>query len=86
VTLPWAREYAFDEAYAKRAYDSATLTELAAAIKSDPATRETYFHYYSSGRAKSSAEALAKWQGYWCGLRDMTGVAFTACYCPAPKP
>jgi sphingomyelin phosphodiesterase acid-like 3 len=86
VTLPWAREYAFKEAYGKPKVDTATLTELAAAINSDPATRERYFGYYSSGNAKSTAEALAKWQGYWCGLRDMTGAAFTACYCPAPKP
>jgi sphingomyelin phosphodiesterase acid-like 3 len=86
VTLPWAREYDFTEAYAKPRYDTATLTQLAAAIASDPATREKYFTYYSSGNAKSSAEALAKWQGYWCGLRDMTGAAFTACYCPTSKP
>jgi sphingomyelin phosphodiesterase acid-like 3 len=87
VTLPWAREYSFDEAYAKSNYDAATLTELAAAIGNDPATREKYFTYSSSGAAKSAAEALAKWQGYWCGLTTMTGSAFTTCYCaPAPKP
>jgi hypothetical protein len=85
VTLPWAREYAFDEAYAKSKYDAATLTELAASIGSDATTRDQYFGYYSSGSAKSTAEALAKWQGYWCGLTIMTGPAFTTCYCSAPK-
>jgi sphingomyelin phosphodiesterase acid-like 3 len=86
VTLPWAREYSFAEAYGKPKYDTATLTELATAIGSDAATREKYFGYYSSGDAKSSAEALAKWQGYWCGLNTMTGSSFTACYCTATKP
>lgn len=84
VTLPWSREYAFDEAYAKPRYDTATLTELAAAIGSDAATREKYFTYISSGNAKSAAEALAQWQGYWCGFQAMTGTAFTKCYC-TPK-
>lgn len=83
VTLPWAREYAFDEAYAKSQYDTAALTELAAAIGSDAATRAQYFGYTSSGSAKSTAEALAVWQGYWCGLKAMTESAFTACYCAA---
>jgi sphingomyelin phosphodiesterase acid-like 3 len=81
VTLPWSREYSFDDAYAKPAYTAATLTELATVIGSDAATRTQYFGYLSSGAAKSSAEALAKWQGYWCGLRTMTESAFSACYC-----
>jgi len=85
VTIPWTRQYAFDEAYAKPRYDTATLTELAASIGSDPATREKYFQYTTSSNAKSTAEALAAWQGYWCGLTDMTGSEFTACYCPAAK-
>jgi sphingomyelin phosphodiesterase acid-like 3 len=83
VTLPWKREYAFDEAYAKARYDTATLTELAAAIGRDEKTRAQYFDYTSSGNAKSTAEALAKWQGYWCGLTALTGPAFTKCYCDA---
>jgi hypothetical protein len=81
VTLPWSREYSFDDTYAKRSYDDAALTELATAIDSDAATRAKYFAYMSSGAEKSSAEALAKWKGYWCGLRTMTPAAFAACYC-----
>jgi hypothetical protein len=84
VTLPWAREYAFDEAYAKSKYDAATMTELAASIGKDPATRQKYFAYSASGDEKVAADALAKWQGYWCGLRAMAGTAFTTCYC-SPK-
>lgn len=86
VTLPWAREYSFDEAYAKTKYDTATLTQLAAAIGSNTATREQYFGYSSSGAPKGTAEALATWQGYWCGLTAMTGSAFTTCYCAPAKP
>jgi sphingomyelin phosphodiesterase acid-like 3 len=86
VTLPWAREYSFAEAYGKRTYDTAALTELAAAIGNDAASREKYFGYYSSGNTKSTAEALAKWPGYWCGLQAITGSAFTPCYCNATKP
>ena len=86
VTLPWAREYAFDEAYGKPRYDTATLTQLAAAIGADPATREKYFTYSPSGAPKETAAALATWQGYWCGLEAMTGTAFTTCYCTPPKP
>lgn len=85
VTLPWSREYAFDEAYEKARYDTGTLTEIAAAIGSDAATREEYFNYTSSENAKSTAGALAKWQGYWCGLKAMSESAFTACYCAGPK-
>jgi hypothetical protein len=81
ITLPWAREYAFDEAYKKPKYDTASLTELAAAIGSDPATREQYFGNLSSGSASSTAGALATWQGYWCGLTKMTGSDFKTCYC-----
>lgn len=81
VTLPWTREYAFDDAYAKPKYDTSTLTALAASIGSDAATREKYFVYASSGSAKSTAAALAKWQGYWCGLKIMTPDKFSACYC-----
>jgi sphingomyelin phosphodiesterase acid-like 3 len=87
-TLPWAREYAFDEAYTTSNYDAATLTELANAISTDPATREKYFAFTSSGDAKTSAPALAQWQGYWCGLTAMTASTFTTCYCktpPAPR-
>lgn len=84
VTLPWAREYAFDEAYAKPKYDTATLTQLAAEIGSSATTREQYFGFLSSGAPKSTAGALAAWPGYWCGLTTMTGSAFTACYC-APR-
>jgi sphingomyelin phosphodiesterase acid-like 3 len=81
VTLPWSREYSFDEAYAKPRYNAATLNALATEIGSDTATRAEYFDYYSSGAAKPSAQALAMWRGYWCGLRTMTGSAFAACYC-----
>lgn len=81
VTLPWSREYSFSEAYAKSKYDTATLTELAAEIGSDAATRAEYFGYTSSGSAKSTAGALAKWQGYWCGLKAMAASTFSACYC-----
>ena len=81
VTLPWSREYSFDDAYAKRAYDDKTLTELEAAIASDEATRAKYFDYMASGAAKSAADALAGWRGYWCGLRIMNATPFTACAC-----
>jgi hypothetical protein len=81
VAVPWTREYAFDEAYAKPAYDTATLTQLAAMIGSDTTTRTLYFDHLSSANAKRTADALAMWQGYWCGLTTMTGTAFTACYC-----
>lgn len=81
VATPWTREYNFDAAYAKPAYDAATLTQLAAAMANDTATRTLYFDHLSSGSAKSSADALAKWRGYWCGLRQMTTAAFTKCYC-----
>jgi hypothetical protein len=84
VTLPWAREYAFDEAYAKTRYDVAALTELAAAIESDTATREKYFNFTTSGSAKSTAEALPQWKGYWCGFTAMKAAPFTACYCGTP--
>jgi sphingomyelin phosphodiesterase acid-like 3 len=83
VTLPWAREYAFAEAYAKRKYDTVALTDVAASIGSDPAVRAQYFDRLSSGAPKSSAPALAKWQGYWCGLTLMTGPEFVTCYCSA---
>lgn len=84
VMLPWTREYAFNEAYAKPKYDTGVLTELTAAIGNDAATRDQYFGYSSSGSAKSTAGALAKWQGYWCGLTTMTASTFSACYCAAP--
>ena len=83
VTLPWAREYSFDEAYAKPSYDVTALTSLAASIGTNAATRAQYFGYTSSGNAKSTAEALAMWQGYWCGLKVMTESVFTTCYCGA---
>lgn len=86
VALPWAREYAFDEAYAKTKYDTATLTQLAAEIGSNATTREQYFGYSSSGAPKSTASALAAWPGYWCGLTAMTGSTFTICYCAPAKP
>ena len=87
VALPWTREYAFDEAYGKTKYDAATLEELAASIGSDTATRQKYFTFNSSGNAKVSADALAQWQSYWCGLNAMNGTAFTKCYCaPAAGP
>jgi sphingomyelin phosphodiesterase acid-like 3 len=87
VTLPWTREYSFDEAYGKSRYDVAALMDLAASIGNNTTTRDKYFDYTSSGSAKSTAEALAAWQAYWCGLKAMTGSAFTTCYCTAtPKP
>jgi sphingomyelin phosphodiesterase acid-like 3 len=85
VTLPWSREYSFNDAYRKPRYDTVTLTWLAASIGNHAATREQYFTYTSSGNAKSTAGALAKWQGYWCGLQAMNGDAFEACYCTEPR-
>jgi hypothetical protein len=81
VTVPWAREYSFDQAYAKSSYDTASLTEIGAAIAKDNTTRQTYFNYNSSGNAKTTAEALAAWKGYWCGLTIMAASKFTSCYC-----
>jgi len=81
VTAPWAREYSFDEAYGKTKYDAATLTQLAASIDNDTATREKYFTYYSSGSPKATAGALAAWKGYWCGLTVFNAARFTTCYC-----
>ncbi|HEX6160760.1 MAG TPA: metallophosphoesterase [Thermoanaerobaculia bacterium] len=83
VALPWSREYSFAEAYAKPAYNTATLTELASSIHDDASSRAKYFNFSSSGDAKVTAGALATWQAYWCGLRIMTASAFPACYCAA---
>jgi len=81
VTLPWAREYSFDEAYGKKKYDTTSLMQIASSIGSTEATRTQYFNYYASGAPKAAGEALAMWQAYWCGLNEMTGSAFTSCYC-----
>jgi hypothetical protein len=81
VTLPWAREYAFNEAYAKRRYDTAALTQIAASIGSNATTREQYFTFASSGAPKGTASSLAQWQGYWCGLTNMAGSKFVSCWC-----
>jgi hypothetical protein len=81
VTLPWSREYSFAEAYAKPRYTAAALAELAAAIRTDTATRTKYFTYMPSGAPKEVEEALAGWKGYWCGLRMMREAAFGTCYC-----
>jgi hypothetical protein len=85
LTLPWAREYSYDDAYRKPRYDTATLTEIAGAIEKDEATRTKYFGFMSSGNPKSTSEALAGWKGYWCGLTIMNADAFTRCYCSLPK-
>lgn len=81
VTAPWAREYAFAEAYRKPRYDTSTLTELAGAIADDSAVREQYFTFMPSSAPKPAASALAIWQGYWCGLQTFAAPAFTTCYC-----
>ncbi|HEX2835093.1 MAG TPA: metallophosphoesterase [Thermoanaerobaculia bacterium] len=84
VATPWAREYSFDDAYAKSNYDTASLMEIAHAIGTDSDTRTRYFGYLSSGAPKSTAGALAAWQSYWCGLRTLNVNAFTPCACGAP--
>ena len=85
VSLPWAREYAFDEAYGKQRYDVASLMQLATAIGKDATTREQYFTHSTSGAPKSTASALAKWQGYWCGLTLMNPTSFVQCYCNSSR-
>lgn len=85
VTLPWQREYSFDAAYGKRRYDTFALADLEQAIGSDEKTRTQYFTYNSSGNAKTTAEALSLWRGYWCGLTALNEPAFEQCYCAAPK-
>jgi 3',5'-cyclic AMP phosphodiesterase CpdA len=86
VTPPWTSEYSFNETYGKSKYDTKALTELAAAIRNDPATRQTYFNLTTSGSAKNTATELAKWQGYACGMSVTTESAFTTCYCAGPQP
>jgi hypothetical protein len=81
LTAPWTREYAFVEAYRKSRYDTAALTKLAASIGTDAPTRARYFDFYSSGNAKSTAQALGMWQGYWCGLTAISRPAFASCRC-----
>ncbi|HKR64806.1 MAG TPA: metallophosphoesterase [Thermoanaerobaculia bacterium] len=81
VALPWSREYAFDEEYGKRAYDLATLTQLAASIHDDTTTRAKYFAHTSSEQAQQSQEALAQWEGYWCGFTKMYVPDYLKCAC-----
>ena len=80
-----ARDCAWRDAYTKPRYDAATLGELETAIAADTDVRATYFDHSSSGREKSSAEALAGWCGYWCGLRMRSAAAFSECYCQPPQ-
>ena len=84
VTLPWSREYSFTDAYAKPGYNVKTLMQLRSAIAADSTTRTTYFGYYSSGAPQATAEALAQWRAYWCGLRVMPAASFAPCVCGAP--
>jgi hypothetical protein len=86
VTLPWAREYTFDQAYGMKRYDTSSLTAIASAIDSDTDVRAKYFDFLGSGAPKAAADSLAKWLGYWCGLRTLTGSTFTACYCKSGSP
>jgi sphingomyelin phosphodiesterase acid-like 3 len=81
ATLPWAREYAFAEAYGQRRYDTASLTAVASGMSSNAATRTQYINFLGAGAPKAAAGAMPQWQGYWCGLRTLTGSAFTTCYC-----
>jgi sphingomyelin phosphodiesterase acid-like 3 len=83
ATLPWARQYAFREAYGQREYDNSSLSDLAASIAADTETRSQYFGRLPSGAPEAAAAALAQWQGYWCGLTVMTAPSFASCWCGA---
>jgi len=86
VTLPWATEYSFDAAYGQKRYDTASLTAVAAAIHDKVETRTRYFDFSASGAPKAAADALAKWQGYWCGFTTLDVAGWTKCYCASGTP
>ncbi|MBV8516996.1 MAG: metallophosphoesterase [Acidobacteria bacterium] len=83
VTAPWAREYAFDEAYGQRRYDTASLAAIDSAMHDNTTMRTQFFTFMAAGAPKSAADALASWQGYACGFRMLTASSFMTCYCPA---
>jgi len=83
VDAQWSEEYDFAKTYGVDGFNSASVSELVAGFKADPAGKsdasKSYIRYYGEG---SAARALGVfWQPYTCALRNDGADAFRECVC-----
>jgi sphingomyelin phosphodiesterase acid-like 3 len=79
----WSEEYDFAQAYKEPAFTAATVADLVAGFKADPAGQsdasKSYIKNYSEGSAARALGGL--WQPYTCALRNDGADAFRSCVC-----
>jgi sphingomyelin phosphodiesterase acid-like 3 len=78
----WAIEYTLRGAYGYTAYDPATASALARAIRTDPAVRDDYIRFYPVSTASTDPPIdQQNWKAFACGQTELTAEAFAVCYC-----
>jgi sphingomyelin phosphodiesterase acid-like 3 len=78
----WAVEYTFRGAYGYTAYDPRTASDLARAIRSDPAARDDYIAFYPVQTASTDPPIDPQnWKAFACAQTELTAEGFAACYC-----
>ncbi len=78
----WAVEYSFKGAYGYQVLDPTTATELAKAIRSDPAIRDDYIAFFPvKTSAKDPPINQQNWRAFSCAQTELAPEAFADCYC-----
>ena len=82
----WAVEYTFRGAYHYAAFSQKTASELARAIRSNPAVREDYIAFYPVATSSTDPPIDEQnWKAFACAQTELTAEAFAACYCASGR-
>lgn len=77
----WRFEYSFGAAYGEAGFDAAAATRLAAAIRENPAVRDTYTRFFPGIGAGSNAIKPNNWRAFACVQTAFRPAEYTACAC-----
>lgn len=80
----WAKEYAFRQAYNASRLSPASVSAVAAAIRTQPAIRAEFFDFFSAHNAVASIVSSKDWPLYSCAQTQIRASDFAACACPSP--
>jgi sphingomyelin phosphodiesterase acid-like 3 len=84
IDTTWAKQYTYSEDYAEPDFSPASLANLIATFRADPAAEssasQAYLrHHYSTGAAAAVLKTF--WPVYVCAMDHDSGPSFTACAC-----
>jgi sphingomyelin phosphodiesterase acid-like 3 len=74
----WPKEYRFSQVYSYKDYSPASLSALAAQIKTDRNVRGQFGLYYASGNSTPAGRS-GTWPYFACALTELTATTYQSC-------